>query len=154
GLIVESNNQVSRRLRSACGWAPRSRRLPQKLAMREIAEIIPRVTSCSSRKIGTRDHRLRFQRLERGASQRFGLDHGSYRCFQIHRDDWHQHAIYYFDVKRAPVPSFHLAGHAKDKISRVLIAPGRVKLFCPNLLPGEAQEQDVSRSANLKPFGS
>src|SRR5208337_1933597 len=39
GLIVKSNNQVPRRFRSACGRAPGSRCLPQKLAMREIAEI-------------------------------------------------------------------------------------------------------------------
>ena len=64
GLTVEGNNQVSRRLRRACGRAPGSRCFPQKLAMREIAEIKLRVTPCSSHKIGTRDHRLCFQCLE------------------------------------------------------------------------------------------
>ena len=66
--------------RFGSGW------LAQELAVGGVAEVVVLVAAARVKE-GTRDDRLSFERLDRGAGRTLGCDNGGGSGFDVHRDD-------------------------------------------------------------------
>ncbi len=125
-------NQPPGLLGSLPGQRIRLGRFPQILAMCRIAEGEIIVPVCRGRVKRTRNHRLGFQRLQRGtrrAFRRHGRRHG---CFSVHGDHNLKMMSIRPDKQRATIPAFISLGKLQQEVCSSAVPAGDADVVSDN----------------------